>query len=625
MALQQDDVGWYLPDRLDDTDDGGGEMTLEPLVEGPSTNLFDDVDDIARIYGEVSIRLAYAAVSTANTEALFGPHFILTEAPADPNASLLIGYPGAWGARRQAIADRISRFLTQGPRYPGFLWDLQVEGSRSVTLFQRPENPVPQAGDALLLIENEGQPGAVEQYVRVLKVTAVVRNFQDSTGEFKRLIVTLELASPLERDFHGAEISRYDTLQPSAIVRTTIVSDAVRFFGLKPLADSASLGAMTVAVDNPYARLIPSTQSETAVNDLAGAAFQTQLIQAGDVRRLATGVAGARVLLDRALTPGTVAISGSATLTDTGAGTATGNGLTATLDYQAGIIQLPYSGSWNVDAAPAAAVTGASYTYAIPVTQGNRGFVWTCLLPAGGTPARGVLAVDYRAMGKWYRLQDDGSYRLVSDGAGTGSIVSSTVTATFTALPDIGSQVIFTWSSPALYARNDSAQIALPQYRIAIVGGLAAESLTLTWLSGGQEKTATDNGAGAITGDATGSIAYLTGTGLLTPTALPDPGTQIHCVYQSRTSFSGSLTPSLNGQVISGQIDGSMLPLRPGTVYLEVPYQWTYQAGAGGARTRTLVVTDDGSGHFVSPYIQSSSLDYQTGAFSITLNTMVSV
>ena len=56
-------------------------------------------------------------------------------------------------------------------------------------------------------------------------------------------------------------------------------------------------------------------------------------------------------------------------------------------------------------------------------------------------------------------------------------------------------------------------------------------SITATWYSAGVLRTATDDGAGKITGAATGVVDYPSNTVLMRPAFLPDPGGEISVAY----------------------------------------------------------------------------------------------
>ncbi|MFH7445211.1 hypothetical protein RA265_29485, partial [Pseudomonas syringae pv. tagetis] len=79
----------------------------------------------------------------------------------------------------------------------------------------------------------------------------------------------------------------------------------------------------------------------------------------------------------------------------------------------------------------------------IAVTQNNQGMVWLAqLVPL---PAPGTVVVDYRALGRWYRLTDNGRGQLVGkpgQGSGTINYMTGSLVLTTGALPDLDSSII---------------------------------------------------------------------------------------------------------------------------------------------------------------------------------------
>jgi hypothetical protein len=218
-------------------------------------------------------------------------------------------------------------------------------------------------------------------------------------------------------------------------------------------------------------------------------------------------------------------------------------------------------------------------------------------------PAPGSLIVDYRALGRWYRLQDDGTGQL-SDGSGTTTVGSGSISyvdgalvLTIGALPDVGSSLLLSWASPAHYERlSVSTPIVNPPKIITtltaatIDDAIVPGSLSGTW---GVGLTVTDDGHGNLTGSGTGSINYLTRKVVLSPAALPAPNTVVQWSYQT-------VAPSASSpQTITGTASGSnlLLPaigggnLKPGSV------QITAQIGYPDNVTTLTVFADDGNGN----------------------------
>ncbi|RAH37408.1 hypothetical protein [Halomonas sp. SL1] len=146
----------------------------------------------------------------------------------------------------------------------------------------------------------------------------------------------------------------------------------------------------------------------------------------------------------------------------------------------------------------------------IEIEVNNRGYSYTRNLQP--LPAPGTVVVEFLALGKWYTLRDeDGSGELTGAGTGRVNFATGSVSITLQALPDVGSAVIIYWGSPVHYVDRADYQVpfATPSLRFTFDhGGVVPTSITATWLSGGVEKTATDDGVGGISGSATGRCIY---------------------------------------------------------------------------------------------------------------------
>ena len=305
---------------------------------------------------------------------------------------------------------------------------------------------------------------------------------------------------------------------------------------------------MTLSAASIYSHLVPSALSEAPIVDarcvsdretiapIAGAAalaLSTSInTTAGEVatRYFGSGIARGSLSL----------VAGGATLVDDGNGLlVAAGGWTGTVDYASGSVSIsrstPYNGAVSGSAQPAASAASAGHTASTPIAVGNRGYNYVkSLLPP---PAPGSISVDYMALGKWYRLTDNGAGGISGgEGIGTGSIdyATGSLIVTLGALPDVNTEIIFAWGTPAHYESHvGSAVFTAPTIPIDIEdGALEPGQLSITWTAGGVTRTATDNGAGALTGDGTGTVNYASGKVRLVPGLLPDGATDVSVSYQ---------------------------------------------------------------------------------------------
>ncbi len=144
----------------------------------------------------------------------------------------------------------------------------------------------------------------------------------------------------------------------------------------------------------------------------------------------------------------------------------------------------------------------------------------------------------------------------------------------------------------------------------------------------GTVKTATDDGLGNLTGDATGTVNYTKGVAYVSPNALPATGTMFMLNTTGDTPVTAA---SVN---IFGGFIGDPL-ISPGTVSMTVAAQFNYSTSypyadlriEPAAKTRNIAVTDDGNGHLqflddVHGMVQVGTVDYATGEININASDL---
>jgi hypothetical protein len=462
-VITENDIKLLKSERMYDTDDGGGRMTGNEVVDGESNNMFPDVSELDRTYGRVNLRKVFPAVLTEDTDLYYGANVIISEPPSDPlvHASIFrTATSKAWFDERADAQDKVESYVAIGTLSPMRLIGNHYEGQRSVLAYQNLSDPLPGVGEVYALRRDSD---GYTQYFRVMDVESRQVTYYDAQGSFDRLEVTITTSDPLRENFEGGEPSRYSSYQPPTKIHRTNVVEAVAYYGISPLAQAASFGDMTLRVERYKTPLVPSTQSESAMLD----------IPAGSVR--------------------TVTVSGGAR---------------------------------------SATVTQAAYTMSQVVSDQNRQYNYVAqLVPK---PAPGTLEISYRSRDKWYTIYDealDGS--LSGDGAGTINYTTGSVSVTLQDLPDVNTAIVYAWGTGATYLQGTQGDVDLPQYRYTVAKPpINPSSVTITWDAGGEQKTATDDGAGNLTGDGTGYVLYGDGLVVFRPNSLPDPATTPVISYQ---------------------------------------------------------------------------------------------
>lgn len=475
MTILTGDIKLLASKVMDDVPNGGGGPTGTVIPDGASNAIFGDVTERQRAGGGVSIRQLHLAVQTGDTDAYMDPSIIVSQPPNDANVSITLS-KCAMFAKRTEIANAIENYLIQGPEWGGYLLENHVAGQRSIQLFQRPGTPTPPIGRTLVLISDEGDPAEKSQYVRITRVEVETRTFTYSSSggfvDYQADVVVCDLTDALRHPFAGSPPDRgYTRGSTKTVVRDTTVADAASFYGVQPLTAVANVGDSVLKVASVYTQLVPSARTEVVALDQRPAA-QRSITLATSPRQVTVGA--------------------------------------------------------------------APHTMRIKIGQENRGFSYTAMLRP--LPEPGTLVISYMALGNWYTVVDDGAGGFTGQGAGTIIYTTGSLAITMPAMPDVGSAVIVQWGDRVAFTDRSSqgAAVRAPQYCWRIEAAnedtrVVPGSLTISYTSAGTVRTVTDNGAGALSGAATGTIDYFSRTVQMEPVHMPDAGGQLQVDCQLDT------------------------------------------------------------------------------------------
>lgn len=577
MTILDTDIKLLESERMSDAADGGGRMTSTEIVSGELSNIFPKVSRTDAVYGRVNLRKVYAAVRSATLDMYGGAHAILTDSPDDEKIGAVLFSTGSAFDTRAAARDRIESYVVAGGLSRMRLYGNQIVGSKAIVVYQRVEEPLPEAGNVLCLSVEASGYTAVQQYVRITEFDNETRTFTDSTGDFSRRVLTLKLSAPLVQTFVGAEPSRFAVDQAPTKVRDTIVADASRYSGIAPVSGALAQGALELQVGSIHAPLVPAATREVPVSlvetglatSLSGCALTDWgkssnfdwFARKQEMEFLGVTTAGTlkttTFTTHRGIVPGSLTFAllseggtyGTPDLIDDGHGNIVyqndGNisFFSAIVDYGSGAIVVTTSHIGELGAyaryLPAVETSRSAHSKAIGISLATRGTVYAeTLLPL---PAKGSVVIDYRALGKWYRLRDDGAGALVSDSlaVGTGSIDYNTgaLVVTLGALPDIDSAVLPAWGSPthAVIRAGATADAGATVRHVLQLDDfpLESNSVSVGYVVNGVTRTLTDNSGGVLSGTgASGSVDYAKGRiDIEYSDRLPDPGSAVHVVY----------------------------------------------------------------------------------------------
>jgi hypothetical protein len=605
MAINATDIKLLESENMADTTDGGGRKTSRVIPDGVAGNIFPKVSRLDSVYGRVNLRKVYGAVQTANTDTYAGAHAVITDAPDNADIHTTLFSTSSEFDTRTAARDRIESYVTSGPESRMVLLGRQLPGQQTFMAYQRVEEPLVDVGTVLCLSNEPGSIVTTQQYVRVQDVTSEVRTFEDARGTFERRVVTVDVGVALRYEFNGPPYAdRMTQVAKTSIVRNTTVVDAARYFGIQKLAEAANQNDLTVRVNSVYTPIVPTTNRETAVSNqhISNALNMVATTATPLSETLSAFASGSSRYTRRGILPGSLTISGSGitAVTDNQLGSISNSTFAATIDYENGTINRTGGSAGAVEVTanytPAASATQPAHTIDVKVKLGNRGTIYALTL--NPLPSPGSIIVDYRALGKWYRLRDNGDGSLsgadAAYGIGTVTYNTGAMVLSLGALPDVDSSVIVSWGSPMHYAiragvTSDASTQMRQSFSLPNLP-VTPDSVSLTYTSGGTPYTATDNAAGVISGNGiTGTVNYTTGeVNLEYSTRLPDASTNVAVSYQQITpnnpqlpvARSLSLASGANMSLNDGVAAGSML----GTIVFS---------------GHPLVVADNGSGLLV--------------------------
>lgn len=671
MPILSGDIKLLASERMTDTSDGGGRRTSAVIPDGVAGNIFPKVSRLDSVYGRVNLRKIFGQVDTANVDTYAGAMAVVMTPPANDRIHVNLFSTDSSFDDRTAARDRIESYLIAGPESRMTLYGRQLVGQAAILAYQMEEDTLPEPGDVYCLSSETGGVTGNQQYVRVTDVTHEVRTFTDAVGPFKRRVMTLKVGSVLRFEVTGPDTpSRLSSVVRPTLIRRSNVADASRYFGVKKVAIAGAMGDLTLKLASVYSPIVPSTQRETPVSDVS-LAGSLPLVPAGLTATPFKVVSAVpndyfsgvhntiTFTMGRAVTPQSLQMKFSAgnnstmlltpITSDDGIGNITpmvSGGFTlvsGVIEYATGVITLQTIGGISFGALvlvsylPAAPDSQTAHTKALKITTGNRGAVQVqTLLPA---PTKGTLVLDFRALGKWYRLRDNGLGVLVGDDPayGTGSInyTSGAMVVTLGSLPDVDSAILMAWGSSVHYVVKAGAsadvgvglkqELQLPELPVAL------GSPVVTWVTNGVTKTATTTGV-TLSGHATGTLDPATGmVTMLFNANMPDVGTLVTVTY-NKVVASGATPTRVNASLSVSTPASFTLPQAVVPKSLNIVAKATI--GSGGERAITL--TDDGVGnvytwsHDISmssglnpDYLRVSSvnvgtINYATGVVSLT-------
>ena len=633
MAIETNNLVLYKSERLTDTSDGGGKYNGQVIVDGQSNNLFDDIAEMDRTMGDVSMRKIFPAVTTNDTDKLMGATVFISENPVDPNVSALIFSTKSWTDERQAAQNRVENYLAKGGQIAGTPLDTHWQGMKSVQVAMFPTEVESAVGDTIVLISDEGKPLEREQYIRITKVETRTAIMIVDGKQVEYKIATYTINDPLSIDFVGLSAKQwYNGDKSVSIIRDTIVADTGNYYGSVGLKTEAKVDEYTVNAKDIFSQIIPSAQTETPIIDVNAAGESVVLVAGSDAAitvSVPTTVSTSQNLyLGSGVMPSSLsfllfgqAVTDQGGLLKTSSGTQVG-----TVNYQKGLIQWTGAATTgattlNITFKPAAAPNQYYQSAAVPVMQNNQGSNWTgVLIPI---PAPGSLSISYMSQGKFYELKDDGSGQLKGSSAsfGSGRINYETGSWLLTtgALPDVDTPILLLWGTPIVTFIRSNLGVEKAAFKFDLSQLGIAPGVTVTWLLEGEPKTAISNAQGKFTGDATGDINYALGTGKIIPNKLPQKNTQFTVTYSYGTALTqakSAVAPDVSQKL--SFIIGTGAAIQPNSVELRIPVSDLLGLNSGVVALTDVPINGTTGNLINSAGDIQGTITYATGAIEVT-------
>ena len=646
-TIKRSDLQFFPSERLTDNDDGGG-MPLGTPISGEANELFNPISSIARVNGGFYARLVYAGVQRADDEQLIGSFAAITKPPTDETVSYLMFPATKFGELRHEILDRIEAYNVGTIESRMTLLSTQSQNSRIVQAYQTPGEPLPLIGDVYCLTQDKAGYPKVEQYIQVVNLDSEEREFTDSNGKkFTKTVLKISTSGRLQHDFVGAVYPKEGYIDNPCKIRETGVADAAQYYGVKPISAPIVKDEPFVKVASLMDKVVPTNQIEQRLRDLTAAGQRQTLFdsaRAGNDGIVSLGInkthnAGtiSNIYLGNAATPDSIKLdTATGVATDKGGVISIGGKTIGSVDYGRGTLLLsePTFSSRlnNVSFRPSLSEQRVADTDSIPIAINNRGYTYGINIDP--PPAPGSLQVSYMAQGNWYDLRDDGTGNLrgssEAHGGGTVSYITGSADIDCGEMPDVGSAIIFSWSTRARYY-NRAGGVADAKMLLQLANDIDPSSLTLTW-DDGTAKTATSDAAGNITGDWTGKLDVQTnqiridaGANFNHPAGVLD----VSASYSKGDKKTKEFIAPLRDEAGKINLDLGDVPIKPNTFRLRYNLlieEFNEEIGRVSLIDPYKVMRDDGNGNLLDETgVNMGTIDYVTRKVQFSPETMVQI
>ncbi len=555
MAILASDIRLLKSERMTDFDDAGGYPSGDPVLDNIDNNVFPDVASGDRIGGRTHLRKIHAAVRSGDTDVYMASRVFVASLPTDPFVTVGLLVTGTSSDTKEEALDALYTEAQPDINTNLRLFQDYHEGETMISVYHFTNQVAPFNGFSnmgvgrIILLEDDANNAS--QYVKVtsLSYSVISNNYQTATITF---------SPPLRATFAGGFNDDVDYLTPTQIYKTRAVPMAYGIYGITPLSIPASEGAIDVKVDTLDVPVAPTLYE---VKDASVKPSSVPVQQSQTVAMVEGRVQSATINPMPALSTISVEF----------------------LYYYAGhLITQSYNG---LNHGEMFTVSGTSISILLPsdrsislekIGAGTSHFVdalstdgFTLASVEDGIVESTVILQMYSSpfrLGTWYgNFQDNGAgvfsgtlsnYSSITF-TGTINYTTGEIDLTFSASVSLYIDVInyrynSTWQK-IVWRYGDPVSLAT-QFSMLLSPDLVPTSLTIIANANDDNElfTVTDNGAGVLAGDATGTINYQ--TGLLAMTYAENVKVESVLAAYQYTS------PSTINQVAGGTLDTVRLP-----------------------------------------------------------------
>jgi len=246
MAILASDVKFLKSERMTDLDDAGGYPSGDPVLDNIDNNVFPDVASGDRIGGRTHLRKIHAAVRSGDTDVFMASRVFIASLPTDPFVSVGLLVTGSSSDTREEALEALYTEAQQDLNTNLRLFQNYNAGETIISVYHFTTQTVPFIGFSGLAVGRivllEDDVAGASQYVKItsLSYSNIVSGYQTATITF---------APPLRATLAGGFDADVDYVTPTQIYTTRSVPMGHGIYGITPLALPADEGDLDIRVN----------------------------------------------------------------------------------------------------------------------------------------------------------------------------------------------------------------------------------------------------------------------------------------------------------------------------------------------------------------------------------------